>query len=258
VTNPRDRFADASSHRHMLERALLACLVLAACEARPTTDGTVRFAIDMAGPRAEGWFDPATDSVGLRGGVPPLSWNASIPLSDPDSDGVYEGVVTFATAADAGIAYKVKVDGTGNPNDGWEIGANRAFDRTAVQVVTRAFNDTTEPLEATYTGDIRMHDDVGSGQFVPARTVVVYLPPGYPTDSARRYPVLYMHDGQNVFDQRGAGTEWRIDETAERLIESGEIDPVIIVGVYNTAARVDEYTPTRNRPRHALDRIDDG
>jgi predicted alpha/beta superfamily hydrolase len=241
----------------MLGRALLACLVLAACESRSAPVGTVRFAIDMSGPRAEGWFDPATESVGLRGGVPPLSWNASIPLSDPDADGVYEGVVTFAADADAGIAYKVKVDGTGNPDDGWEIGANRTFDRTAVQVVTRAFNDTTAPLAASYTGDIRTHEGVGSGQLVPARTVVVYLPPGYATDTARRYPVLYMHDGQNVFDQRGAGTEWKVDETAERLIAAGEIEPAIIVAVSNTAARVDEYTPTRYQQRYMLDRIGD-
>jgi predicted alpha/beta superfamily hydrolase len=78
--------------------------------------------------------------------------------------------------------------------------------------------------------------------------VLVYLPPGYDRERSRRYPVLYMHDGQNLFDGSTSfipGMEWRVDETAQALIESGAIEPLIIVGIYNTGtSRVDEYTPT--------------
>lgn len=74
--------------------------------------------------------------------------------------------------------------------------------------------------------------------------MLVYLPPGYDKEPARRYPVLYMNDGQNVFDASNAGMEWQMDETAEKLIGSGQIEPVIIVGVSSTEAREDEYTPT--------------
>jgi predicted alpha/beta superfamily hydrolase len=69
----------------------------------------------------------------------------------------------------------------------------------------------------------------------------------------RRYPVLYLHDGQNLFEGATAfvpGQDWRVDDTAQDLTLAGAIEPLIIVGVYNTGEhRVDEYTPTRDR-RH--------
>jgi len=74
--------------------------------------------------------------------------------------------------------------------------------------------------------------------------VIVYLPPGY-RESRSRCPVLYMHDGQNLFDPATgfAGQEWHLDETAEQLISAGKIRPLIIAGVYNTGAgRIQEYT----------------
>lgn len=76
------------------------------------------------------------------------------------------------------------------------------------------------------------------------RGVALYLPPGYDSES-RRYPVLYVHDGQNLFDDASAfgGRSWRLAETLDALIASGEIPPIIVVGVYNTPARMSEYTP---------------
>jgi predicted alpha/beta superfamily hydrolase len=78
--------------------------------------------------------------------------------------------------------------------------------------------------------------------------VLVYLPPGYEANKKKRYPVLYLHDGQNLFDGATSfikGAEWRVDETAQALIEARVIRPLIIVGIYNTGAdRIDEYTPS--------------
>lgn len=98
----------------------------------------------------------------------------------------------------------------------------------------------------TLTGDIRTHEGFHSRYLEHDRTIVVYLPPGYDATSAVRYPTLYLHDGQNVFDQATSfGDEWRVDETAQALITAGAIEPIIVVGVYNAGeARVDEYTPT--------------
>jgi predicted alpha/beta superfamily hydrolase len=98
----------------------------------------------------------------------------------------------------------------------------------------------------TLTGDIRTHESFHSRYLEHDRTVVVYLPPGYDAKTAVRYPTLYLHDGQNVFDQATSfGDEWRVDETAQSLITAGSIEPIIVVGVYNVGdARVDEYTPT--------------
>jgi predicted alpha/beta superfamily hydrolase len=79
--------------------------------------------------------------------------------------------------------------------------------------------------------------------------VIVYLPPGY-AESDARYPVLYLQDGQNLFDPATAfgGNEWRADITADALIRSGRVEPLILAGIYNTGVRrISEYTPTRDR-----------
>ena len=110
------------------------------------------------------------------------------------------------------------------------------------------------PLERkhTLTGDIRTHADFGSRFLKKPHTTLVYLPPGYsaPENTGRRYPVLYLADGQNVFDGATSyipGKEWQVDETAERLMSSGQVEPTIIVAVYNTGVdRAYEYTPTRD------------
>lgn len=84
---------------------------------------------------------------------------------------------------------------------------------------------------------------------VAARNVDVWLPPGYDGDPRKRYPVLYLHDGQNQFDaSRGTaygGTTWGIDEAMTRLIANGGIRPAIVVAVWNTPARLAEYMPAK-------------
>jgi predicted alpha/beta superfamily hydrolase len=83
------------------------------------------------------------------------------------------------------------------------------------------------------------------------RALNVYLPPGYEAPPKRRYPVLYMHDGQNVFDGMTSyipNQEWRADETAESLIKSGLIEPIIIVAIDNAGGdRANEFLPTKAR-----------
>lgn len=97
---------------------------------------------------------------------------------------------------------------------------------------------------ATITGELRVHSAVHSPQLGNDRTVLVWLPPGYHEQPQERYPVLYLHDGNNVFDAATAftGVEWRADETATRLIAARRIKPLIIVGVCNTPDRANEYT----------------
>jgi enterochelin esterase-like enzyme len=78
--------------------------------------------------------------------------------------------------------------------------------------------------------------------------LIVYLPAGYVENRERHYPVMYMQDGQNLFDPATAfgGVPWRMGETADGLIGEGAIQPLIIVGVWNTGkARIKEYTPSR-------------
>lgn len=97
---------------------------------------------------------------------------------------------------------------------------------------------------STLTGHFRSHRQVRSRFLEQSRDVLVYLPPDYEQNLTRRYPVLYMHDGNNLFDRRTAfgGQEWQVDERMETLIRAQIIEPVIVVGVYNTPQRMAEYT----------------
>jgi predicted alpha/beta superfamily hydrolase len=96
------------------------------------------------------------------------------------------------------------------------------------------------------TGTIERYASMPS-RFVAARHVDVWLPPGYGKDPQRRYPVVYMHDGQNLFDPATSygNVDWAVDEVMTRLVEAGEIRPAIIVGIWNTAKRREEYMPQR-------------
>jgi predicted alpha/beta superfamily hydrolase len=98
----------------------------------------------------------------------------------------------------------------------------------------------------TLTGEFRRHEGFHSAFLEHDRTIIVWLPPGYDADPNRRFPVLYLHDGQNIFDKAtSVGEEWRVDETAQALAAAGEIEPPIIVGIYNTGEhRIGEYAPT--------------
>ena len=100
----------------------------------------------------------------------------------------------------------------------------------------------------TLTGNIRRHRAFPSRILGNRRDVLVYLPPNYRRFSRQSYPVLYLHDGQNVFDAATAfaGVEWGVDETAERLIRKKLIEPLIVVAIANTGDdRIHEYAPTR-------------
>jgi predicted alpha/beta superfamily hydrolase len=102
----------------------------------------------------------------------------------------------------------------------------------------------------TATGDLRIHPFhsriYGNGRFLR-----VWLPPGYDDaqNAARQYPVLYLNDGQNLFEPATSfnGIEWQVDETADRLIREQVIPPLIIVGIDNGGKdRVREYMPHRS------------
>jgi predicted alpha/beta superfamily hydrolase len=100
----------------------------------------------------------------------------------------------------------------------------------------------------TLTGNIKQHRAFPSKILGNRRDVLVYLPPGYRRFSRKRYPVLYLQDGQNVFDAATSfsGVEWGVDETAERLIRQKLVEPLIVVAIAHTGEnRIHEYAPTR-------------
>ena len=101
----------------------------------------------------------------------------------------------------------------------------------------------------------RLRKHIGfRSRFLPtARDFIVYLPEPYIQNSQARFPVLYLQDGQNLFDPATSfvpGIDWKVGETADALIAQGKIRPLVIVGIYNTGKkRVQEYTPSRDRKR---------
>jgi predicted alpha/beta superfamily hydrolase len=97
------------------------------------------------------------------------------------------------------------------------------------------------------SGQLRKHEKFRSRFLRNQRDLIVYTPPGYEDQPARRFSVLYLQDGQNLFDGATSfipGQDWHVGQTADYGIQAGVIAPLIIVGMYNTKARVREYTPT--------------
>lgn len=95
--------------------------------------------------------------------------------------------------------------------------------------------------------------DVASAFLSETRHVEIWLPPGYDENGDRRYRVIYMSDGQNLFDPRIAntGTDWGVDEAMVRGAESGLFDPAIVVATWSTSKRTLEYSPWHDAPRYA-------
>lgn len=111
---------------------------------------------------------------------------------------------------------------------------------------------TTEAIRSKSEagGTIRYHHAMESDKLKYARDVVVWLPPSYFRQTDRRYPVLYMHDGQNTVGAEFE-TDWRADEVADSLIRAHSIEEIIIVGIYNSPDRNEEYANTEKGRTYA-------
>lgn len=103
--------------------------------------------------------------------------------------------------------------------------------------------ETLTPREGV-TGTLKRHARFPS-RFVAPRNVDVWLPPGYARRG--RFPVVYMHDGQNLFDPKTSysGVDWGVDEALTRLVRQGVAREAIVVGVWNSPKRFEEYMPRK-------------
>ncbi len=121
---------------------------------------------------------------------------------------------------------------------------------TARKLKTRTVPAQTLPVS---TGKLWLHE-LTSRIFGNTRLLRVWLPPDYDGWGAVRYPVLYLNDGQNLFDPATAfaGVHWQVGETATRLIAEQKIRPLIIVGIDNTKKRVREYIPYKSQDPKVL------
>ncbi len=128
--------------------------------------------------------------------------------------------------------------------------------RGAFQRVLRLPNRRKEARRGTLDHIRGFHSEVLGND----RDITIYLPPGYNDRDDVRYPVLYMHDGQNLFEPERAfipGQNWRLAEAADEKIGARTARPMIIAGIDNTGTRIDEYTPTHDAARNAGGKADD-
>ena len=128
--------------------------------------------------------------------------------------------------------------------------------RVAFQRVLRLPNRRRETRRGTLDFIRGFHSDILGND----RNITIYLPPGYNDHDDVRYPVLYMSDGQNLFEPERAfipGQNWRLAEAADEKIAARTARPMIIIGIDNTDSRIDEYTPTHDVARKAGGKADD-
>jgi predicted alpha/beta superfamily hydrolase len=108
----------------------------------------------------------------------------------------------------------------------------------------------TQADDAPLHPRLRLHKAFKSNHLPDDRDVIVYVPPGYEDEPERTYPVLYLHDGQNLFDGRTSFVKdrtWQVREHADAAIEASEVEPLVVVGIYNTGERrLAEYTHEYN------------
>jgi predicted alpha/beta superfamily hydrolase len=200
---------------------------------------------------------PADAGVFLAGSLLVAPWRPDGARMTRTAGGSY--TVTIDLPAGATLEYKFTRGAWATVEKnaaGADIGNRRlqVSSSDTTQTVTNAVLRWGAPGAAkppsSLAGHFKMHADVASTHLANRRNVLVYLPPRYDDEPGSRYPVLYMHDGQNLFDRATAfgGHEWEMDETAEALVAAGKIQPLIIVGIYNTGARMTEYTPVGATP----------
>jgi predicted alpha/beta superfamily hydrolase len=196
---------------------------------------------------------PADAHVTLAGGV--NGWNPGAPgfAFTPAQDGTH----TLQLPLREGKAFEYRLtrgswDTAERNADGSERRARTLVVRGDMRVELRVERWLDSPgkvtlVKSTLTGTIEHVRDVKSPQLGNTRSLLVYLPPSY-RKGTQRYPVLYLHDGQNVFNELTAFVkrEWRADEAAEALAARGH--EVILVAIENSGGtRASEYLPFKTR-----------
>ena len=173
-------------------------------------------------------YDAGASTIALRADKGPMSWSKGAPATrESNATWTYTWPDTLGD-----ISFKPAL----------------ADDKVSIGGVYQAKAGATidiYPFFGAPFGKVTIVDKFASPQLRNTRSLRVFLPASYQENSAKRYPVLYMHDGQNLFDAKTAayGVEWGIDETVNRLVATGVMDEVIVVGIDNTPDRIPEYTP---------------
>jgi predicted alpha/beta superfamily hydrolase len=192
------------------------------------------------------------EQVFLTGNIDELGrWNvATIPMTRMD-DNRWEAILSLRTPdpfefkITRGTWETEEVDAQGG------LMANHVLtpkDGGTVEIRVAGWKDEHQPQPTSrIVGDYRFLPKVHSKFLEHDRDVIVWFPPGYAERPTKRYPVLYMQDGRQVFDPGTStwGKDWQVDELAQDMILNGELEPFIVVAVDCTDARGEEYSPAR-------------
>jgi predicted alpha/beta superfamily hydrolase len=191
---------------------------------------------------------PGDATVYVTGSSPVIgSWNPEgLPLKYQGND---TWLVTVSLPNPSNIEYKFTKGSWANQaadENGFELqnfNAKLDKDQTLSHTLFGWTDGVKRVNKGQIAGTVKYHPSV-KGEGLKDRNVVVWLPPGY-ENSSERYPVLYMHDGRNVFDPATSafGVDWAVDETLDSLIRGKHIPPMIVVGLDNTDDRTLEYSP---------------
>ena len=173
--------------------------------------------------------------LSLRGDACGLNWDKGVAMDRSGSDTSLFSITIDCPTNVKKFEFKVLAD-----DETWEQGSNHHIDLT--EEMTRDIY----PWFNTKSGDTNtILKNVYSKELNNTRDIIFYLPPSYYENSLKTYSnILVMHDGQNLFNPRTAymGNAWMCQEALDSSIIGGTIDEVLVVGAYNTADRMDEYT----------------
>jgi predicted alpha/beta superfamily hydrolase len=181
------------------------------------------------------------------------NWNPSAVKLDKVNDTIWAKTFLFNTGESVAFKFTKGSWNTEALTDSGAVPDNNSLlvqkDTTLVYTIKKWNNVTTLAAENNFKGQITgvvkyIHNMEYKG--LKPRDIIVWLPPSYKSDTGKRYPVLYMHDGQNLFDPKTSsfGIDWQLDEAADSLIKAEAIKEIIIVGIYNTPDRSPEYGDT--------------
>jgi enterochelin esterase-like enzyme len=180
-------------------------------------------------------------------------WDPGAVALEKQEDGSWAGAYTFP--AGSRLEYKitrgtweteaVAADGSVLGNSVLNVQSNETVNIVVANWRDVLHKDIIRKIEGQITGVVKYHRQM-EGEGIKPRDVIVWLPPSYEKNPEKRYPVLYVQDGQNAFDPATsfAGVDWQIDETADRLIREGKLQEILVVGIYNTVDREREYSDT--------------
>ncbi len=215
--------------RHLLPTLLLLPLLLAACGPTSERDG-----------EKSDQFNSNNNTIPSNNSASNNSASNNSVNNSPNNSSANNSPNN--TPEDAGVE---PPDATPDPADAAPDATADATADASPDPVCPLPPEALQSTQATANGRYEVFQRLPAPDGLPARDVVVFLPEGYDADPTRRYPVLYMHDGQNLFDDRSAafGTAWEVDETLDTLTDQGHTPPWIVVGLANTPLRIDEYTP---------------